>query len=162
VAEKGDRGHNRYRPKRGAGLLCPFRGESWVPVPSNTTWPGRGLLPYQVASSSIQPFGHNRHEPITRGCAPFRGGAAGTPSNTTSHGPRPNSVPSGILTIQSFGHNRHGPRIRGLCPFFLGGELGPHLAQCGVGRGLPVVGCMVQRYNVGLWPACFRCPALDL
>jgi len=26
-----------------------------------------------VASSSIQPFGHNRHEPKTGGCAPFRG-----------------------------------------------------------------------------------------
>ena len=25
---------------------------------------GRGLLPYQVASSSIQLFGHNRHRPI--------------------------------------------------------------------------------------------------
>ena len=24
------------------------------------------------------------------------------------------------------------------------------------------VGCVVQRYNVGLWPANFRCPALDL
>jgi len=34
---------------------------------------GRGLLLYQVASSSIQPFGHNRHEPKTVGCAPFRG-----------------------------------------------------------------------------------------
>jgi len=32
----------------------------------------RGLLPDQVASSSIQPFGHNRHEPKTGGCAPFR------------------------------------------------------------------------------------------
>ena len=33
---------------------------------------GRDLLPYQVASSSIQPFGHNRHGPkIGWGCAPF-------------------------------------------------------------------------------------------
>ena len=35
---------------------------------------GRDLLPYQVASSSIQPFGHNRHGPKTGGCAPFMGG----------------------------------------------------------------------------------------
>ena len=35
---------------------------------------GRGLLPYQEESSSIQPFGHNRHGPKTVGCAPFRGG----------------------------------------------------------------------------------------
>jgi len=34
---------------------------------------GRGLLPYQVASSSIQQFCHNRHEPKTGDCTPFRG-----------------------------------------------------------------------------------------
>jgi len=33
-----------------------------------------------VAFSSIQPFGHNRHGPIT--------GVAATPSNATSPGPR--------------------------------------------------------------------------
>jgi len=31
VADMGDRGHNRHGPKRG-GLLCPFRGVSWVPI----------------------------------------------------------------------------------------------------------------------------------
>ena len=31
AAEMGDRGHNRHGPKRGGGLLCPFRG-SWDPV----------------------------------------------------------------------------------------------------------------------------------
>jgi len=38
---------------------------------------GRGLLPYQTASSSIQPFGHNRHGPkLGRGgCALFTGGS---------------------------------------------------------------------------------------
>jgi len=36
--------------------------------------PGRGLLPYQVASSSIQSFGHNRHGLKTGGCAPFKWG----------------------------------------------------------------------------------------
>ena len=30
-------------------------------------------------------------------CAPFRGGGAGSPSNTMSPGPRPTSVPSGIF-----------------------------------------------------------------
>jgi len=49
---------------------------------------GRGLLPYQVASSSIEPFGHSRHGPKLGGgaCALFvaigwstwwRGGATG-------------------------------------------------------------------------------------
>ena len=34
---------------------------------------GRGLLPYEVASSSIQPFDHNRHGPKIGwgGCALF-------------------------------------------------------------------------------------------
>jgi len=35
-----------------------------------------------------------------------------------------------------FGHNTHGPKSVGLlCPFPWG-ELGPHLTQCGLDRGL--------------------------
>ena len=56
---------------------------------------GRGLLPYQIASRSIQPFGHNRHGPKIGDCAPF--GAAGSPSYTMWPGPRPTSMPSFIL-----------------------------------------------------------------
>jgi len=59
---------------------------------------GRGLLPYQVASSSIQPFGHNRHGPkIGWGWCALFSGVAGSLSNTKSPGPRPSSIPSGIL-----------------------------------------------------------------
>jgi len=57
VAEMGDRGHNRHRPKRGGGVLCPFRralGTRLIQCGLR-----RCLLPYQVASSSIQPFGYN-------------------------------------------------------------------------------------------------------
>ena len=43
---------------------------------------------------------------------PLWGGGAGSPSNTKSPGPRPNSIPSGIF-IQPFGHNRYGPKIGG-------------------------------------------------
>ena len=53
-------------------LLCPFRGELRPSLIQCGL--GRGLLLYQVASSSIQLFGHNRHEPKTGVCAPFRGG----------------------------------------------------------------------------------------
>jgi len=81
----GDRGHNRHQPKRGRGLLCPFCGELGPRLIQCSL--GRGLLPYQVVSSSTQPFGHNRHKPKTGGLCPFQGGAA-TPSNTTSNGPR--------------------------------------------------------------------------
>ena len=68
IAEMGDRGHNAHGPKRGRwGLLCPFREE----LGPRLIQLGRGLLPYQVASSSIQPFGHNRHE--TKTVPPLRG-----------------------------------------------------------------------------------------
>jgi len=59
---------------------------------------GRGLLPYQVASSSIRPFGHNRHGPkIGWGTVPVFLGGTGSSSNTKSPGPRPTFIPSGIL-----------------------------------------------------------------
>jgi len=96
VAEMGDRGHNRHRLKKrweAGGYCAPFMGELGPRLKQCGL--GRGLLPYQVASASIQPFGHNRHEPKTGRCAPLEGAA--TPSNTTSPGPRSASVPSGIL-----------------------------------------------------------------
>jgi len=54
------------------GLLCPFHRE----LGSRLTQCGLewGLLPYQVASSSIQPFGDNKHGPKIGGSAPFWGG----------------------------------------------------------------------------------------
>jgi len=72
-----------------------------------------GLSPYQLASWSIQAFGHNRRRPgfiwtqpclrpsVNREsgggfCAPFHG-RTGSPTNTMSPGPRPISVPSCIL-----------------------------------------------------------------
>ena len=60
------------------------------------------LSPYQVASWSIQLFGHNRYGPKTGGAVPFLVGGAWSPSNTMWPVPR---------TIQPFCHNRHGPRI---------------------------------------------------
>jgi len=51
AAEMGDRGQNRHGPKRGGGLLCPFRGELGPRLIQCGL--GRGLLPYQVAHSSI-------------------------------------------------------------------------------------------------------------
>jgi len=133
VAEMGDRGHYRHGPKRG-GLLCPFLGGELGPRLTQCDL-RRGLLPYQVASSSIQPFGHNRHGPKIGELCPFRGRGAESQSNTMSHRLRSISVSSGIL--QPFGHNRHGPKIGGSAPFFWGGELRPYLAQCGLYRSPP-------------------------
>ena len=36
-----------------------------------------------------------------------------------------------------FGHNRHGPKSRGAAVPPSAGDLGPHLTQCRLGRGLP-------------------------
>jgi len=75
--------------------MCPLRGELGPRVIQCGM--GTGLIPYQVVYSSIQPFGHNRHEPKTGELCPFSGGGAATPSNTTSPGPRFTSVLWGIL-----------------------------------------------------------------
>jgi len=97
VAEMGDRGHNRHGPKRRGGCCTPFAGGQLGPCLTQCCL-GQGLLPYQVAFSSIQLFGQNRHGPkIGWGLCPFLLGGAGSPSNTKSPGPRPTSVPSGIL-----------------------------------------------------------------
>ena len=63
VAEMGDRGHNRIDMgrKEGGGCCAPFAGELGPHLTQCGL--GRGLLPYQVASSSIQPFGGNVHGP---------------------------------------------------------------------------------------------------
>jgi len=72
AAEMGDHGHKR-------ALLVPFAGGREELGPSLTQCGlGRGLLPYQMPSSCIQPFGHNRHGPkIGWGCSLFCGGELG-------------------------------------------------------------------------------------
>jgi len=63
VAEMGDLGHNRHGPKGGGGAVPLSRSAG---NPSNTMWSARrSILSYQVASSSIQPIGHNS---VTVGC----------------------------------------------------------------------------------------------
>ena len=87
VSEMGDRGHNRH------GHLS----QSWDTRLVQCGL-GRGLLLYQAASSSIQPFGHSRHGPKIGwgGCALIPG-VAGFTSNTMSRTPRAAFVPSGVL-----------------------------------------------------------------
>ena len=64
----GNRGHSKHGPKRGGAVpLLRSAGN-----PSIQCGLRRGLLPYQVASSSIQPFGHN-----SVGCHSPRGGSRG-------------------------------------------------------------------------------------
>jgi len=71
-----------------------------------------------------RPFGHNRHG-LKRGglLCPFRGGGAGSPSNTICLGKTLPPVPWYQLAswfIQPFGHNRHMPKSEGAAPLFRG------------------------------------------
>ena len=63
----GDRGHNSHGPKRG-GCWAPFAGAGTRPVQCGL---GRGLLPYQAASSSIQPFGIDMGQKLCGVGVPF-------------------------------------------------------------------------------------------
>jgi len=53
------------------GELCPLGVELGLHLTQRC--PGRGLSSYQVASWSIQLFGHKRHGTKIGGCAPFLG-----------------------------------------------------------------------------------------
>jgi len=103
---------------RKMGVLCPFLGEL---NPHFTQCRlGRGLPPYQMVSSSIKPFGHNRHWPKIGGCALW--GELG-PHVTMSPGPTSISLSSGILIHPAVwpqqSENRHGPKTGvGLCAPF--------------------------------------------
>jgi len=112
----------------------------------NTMWPGQGLPPHQVASWSIQPFGHNRHGPKIGAlwtqqtwaknwglCPPFLMGG-GFPSNTMSPYKIPISISSGILIHPAVRPQQTWAENWGLCSLGEGGA-GPHLTRCG--RGLP-------------------------
>jgi len=64
---------------------------------------------------------------------PFRGGGAGSPSNTMWPRPRSTSVPSGVFIHPAvWRHNRHGPKI-GVVPFL--GEAGTPFNTTPLGEG---------------------------
>jgi len=58
---------------------------------------GGGIPSHQVASRSIQPFGHNIHGLKIGGTVPLGGAEAGSASNTMLPGPMYAIVPSGIV-----------------------------------------------------------------
>jgi len=111
--------------KEGGGCCAPFTGELGPRLTQCGL--GRRLLPYQVASSSIQPFDHNRHGPKIGwdGAVPFFWGGAGSPSNTKSPGPRPTSIPCGILVHPAVWPQRTLVENWGLCPIRGGGARSP-------------------------------------
>ena len=79
--------------------------------------------------------GHNRHRPKRGGCCALFAGAAWSPSNTMWTGPKSTSVPSGV-----FIHPAAWPQYiwaeswGGAVPLLE--ELGPHITQSRLGRGL--------------------------
>ena len=78
-------------------------------------------------------------------------GASGSPSNATSHGPKPASVPSGILIPDPSSRLATidmGRKWGMLCPLL--GEAGTELTQCDLGRGLSpyrVASCWIQLFG---------------
>ena len=85
---------------------------------------GRGLPLYQVASLSMQPFGHNTCTKIGRVVPPFLGeGERGTHLTQCHLGQGLPLHQVASQPIQPFGHNWHGPKIRGSCAPF--GERSP-------------------------------------
>ena len=124
------------------GVLCCFRGALGTRLIHCGL---RGsLLPYQVASSSIQPFGHNSvgchslHRNISTNyyfvvemhTVTLLGSEAGSPSNTNSPGLRPTPYRVASWCIQPFRHNTNGQNIGdGGSALFAARGLGPHLTQ---------------------------------
>jgi len=92
----------------------------------------------QVLTSSWdgQPFAHNRHRPKIGELCPFWERGAGSTCNTMRPGPWPTLLPSGISIHSAVWPQQTWAENWGLCPLFEGGELGPHLGQCCLGRGL--------------------------
>ena len=73
-----------------------------------------------------------------KGLHPLLGGGAGSPFNTKSLGLRSTSISSGILMHPTvWPQQKWAENWGGGSAAFLGGELGPHLAQCDLGHGPP-------------------------
>ena len=124
VADMGNHGHNIHEPKRGGGVLCPFRGA--LGTRRMQCGLRRCLLPYQWR---LHPS--NRLATINMGqklgvggCAFFCGGT-GSPSNTKLLGQRPTSIQSGTLVHPAIWPQRTLAYNWGRCPFRGGGAGSP-------------------------------------
>ena len=108
--------HVTYMGRKVGGRgLCPLLGEA--ESPSTQCGLGRNLPSYQVASWSIQPFGHSRHGLKIWGSMPLFGGEELGPhvrQCSLGQGLPPYQVAS--WSFQSLGHNRYGPKIGGCAP----------------------------------------------
>jgi len=136
--------------------LCPFWG-SWVPISHNVAWAEAYLHTkwYPDASSRLATIDMGRK---LGSVPPFLwGGELGPHVTQSCLGLRPYQVAS--WSIQPYGHNRHGPKIWWRCAPLGEGELGPHLTQCGQGRGLPP--CQVSSWSVNCLAIIHQCYRQD-
>jgi len=88
------------------GCCAPFLDEELGVHLTRCCCLGRGLSPCQVASWSIQPFGHNRHGPKIGGCAPFGERKLDPRLTQGSLGRDRPPYQMASWSIQPFGHNR--------------------------------------------------------
>jgi len=146
-----DHGHNRQYIRHGwkEGVAVPLSRGEGAASPSNTMWPG-------PRSTSV-PSGIFIHPAVwpqqtwaenwLEGAVPFFLGGAGSASNRKSPGLRPTSVPNGILVHPAVWPQQTWAENWGGCaPLFSGGELGQHLAQCGLDQGPPP--CQVPSWSI--------------
>jgi len=120
-----DRGHNRHGPKKG-GVLPLSRGGAGSP--SNNV-----AEVFFRSKWNLHPSSHLTTIAIGRkfrAMPHFGKGQLGSPCNTMSFGLRSTSPPSGILIYLAIWPQQ-------IWAENWGGELGLHLAQCGLSRDLP-------------------------
>jgi len=110
--------------KDGAAVAISRRGDGSL---SNVAWARSTSVPSGVSSTSRLAT-IDMGQKLRGGCAFFSGGSW--------VGPRPTSIPSGMLVHPAVWPQRTSAENWGLCTF-RGGEMGPHLTQCHLGRGLP-------------------------
>ena len=114
---------------------------------------GRELPSHQVASWSIQPFGHKRHGPKIVGYAPLGAGRAGSPTPHVKQCGQGRGLPLyqvASWSIYPFRHNRRGPKI---CSSFSLGVWVPSNTTW-PGRGLPpyqVAPLSIQPFGHNTW-----------
>ena len=92
----GDRGHSRHGPKK-TEAAAPLGGGGWVLVLHNLAWAEAYLRTKWHLDPSSRLATIDMGRKLGRGCAPFLGRGAGSPSSTMWPWPRPTCIPSGIL-----------------------------------------------------------------
>jgi len=111
VTEMGDRLATVDIGRKEWGCCAPFRGAAGPHLTQCGL--GRDLLPYQMASWSIQLFGYNTWAKVGGAVPPFLRGEWGPHLTHCCLGWDLSPYQMASWSIQPLDHNRHGPKIRG-------------------------------------------------